>query len=155
MSVTIREATAADFRTILTIIERLAEFELPAKRTPEMFWSEDAKLFEAVFNGTAPNSFAHVACDSDGTILGVTLVTLREEFFDHSPSAHLEVIAVAHEADGRGIGKQLMAHAETEARKRGAGSLSLHVVVNNHRARHVYKKIGFTEELIRCIKHFD
>ena len=150
----IREGTAADLPAIYEIIKRLAEFELPAKRTPDMFWSEDAALFAQWAAGAAEQIFVHVAQSDTGEIWGVAMASMGEEFFDHSPSTHLEVVAVATQADGRGVGKALLANVETEAKKRGAGSLSLHVVGNNHRARHVYKKLGFNEELIRCIKHF-
>ena len=150
----IREAASVDIPHILKIMPRLAEFELPPRRTPEMFWSEDTKLLQTWGAGDAPHCFVHVA-DSAGDVVGVTIVTLGEEFFDHTPSAHLEVVCVAKSADSHGIGRALIANAELEAQKRGAGSLSLHVVANNKRARHVYQKIGFTEELVRCIKHFE
>ena len=154
MDYIIREAVSADIPAILPIMHRLAEFELPAKRTPDMFWSEDAKLLAAWGKGDAPHCFVHVA-DASGQVVGVTIVTLGEEFFDHTPSAHLEVVTVAKSADGHGIGRALIDNAEAEARKRGAGSMSLHVVANNERARHVYQRIGYTEELLRCIKHFE
>ena len=154
MDFVIREAVSADIPHILKIMPRLAEFELPPRRTSEMLWSEDAKLLKRWADGDAPHCFVHVA-DCDGSVVGVTIVTLGEEFFDHTPSAHLEVVCVAKSADGHGVGRTLIANAEAEAQQRGAGSLSLHVVANNRRARHVYQKIGFTEELVRCIKHFD
>ncbi|MGB1253111.1 MAG: GNAT family N-acetyltransferase [Candidatus Promineifilaceae bacterium] len=154
MNYIIRDATSADISTILQIMPRLAEFDLPARRSAEVFWSEDAKLLKRWGAGDAPNCFVHVA-DANGVVVGVTIVTLGEEFFDHSPSAHLEVVCVAKSADGHGLGRVLIDNAETEARKRGAGSMSLHVVANNKRARHVYERIGYTEELVRCIKHFD
>jgi ribosomal protein S18 acetylase RimI-like enzyme len=71
-----------------------------------------------------------------------------------SPSAHLEVIAVAEDAEGQGVGKDLMTAAEDGARNRGANSITLFVFANNARARRVYERAGFDEELIRCIKPF-
>lgn len=155
MDYVIREAKSADVPTLIILFKRLAEFELPPKRSPEVFYAMDVKMLEAWERGETPNVFVHVAEGADGTLLGVTMVSLQEEFFDHSPSAHLEVVAVAQSADGLGVGKALIANAESEARTRGAGSMSLHVVANNERARHVYKTIGYNEELIRCIKHFE
>ena len=154
MDYLIREGTTADLPAIYNIIKRLAEFELPPRRAPEMFWSEDAALFAKWAAGAADHIFVHVAQSETGEIWGVAMASMGEEFFDHSPSAHLEVVSVASAADGRGVGKALIAQVEASAKKRGAGSLSLHVIRNNHRARHVYKKLGFEEEMIRCIKHF-
>ena len=86
--------------------------------------------------------------------MGVTMVTLRPEMLSHLPSAHLEAIAVAEIAEGRGVGKALMEAAEVGARERGALSMSLHVFSTNERARRVYKRAGYDEEMIRCIKPF-
>ncbi len=47
----------------------------------------------------------------------------------------------------------MCAAVEDEARARGAHSMTLHVFGNNRRARALYAKIGYDEELIRAIKH--
>ena len=154
MDYVIRAANSADIPHIKQIMLRLAEFELPPKREPKHFYTGDLELLDEWVDGIAPNVFVHVA-ERKGRILGVTMVTMGEEYFDHSPSAHLEVAAVSRDGDGRGIGKALIANAEREAQARGARSMSLHVVRNNARARHVYKQLGYEEELIRSIKHFD
>ncbi len=96
----------------------------------------------------------HVAKDKDRTIIGVAMVTLRPELLSHSPSAHLEVITVAESAEGQGVGKELMAAAEAGARERGANSITLTVFATNLRARRLYERAGYDEELIRCIKPF-
>ena len=154
MKFTIREAVSADIPRMKEIMIRLAEFEMPAKRKPEHFYAADDQMVSDWGSGKAPNVFGHVAV-ADGEIVGLTFVTMKEELFDHSPSAHLETVAIDKSVDGHGLGKILIDNAESEARKRGAGSMSLHVLHNNFRARHVYKKIGYEEEMIRCIKHFD
>ena len=50
--------------------------------------------------------------------------------------------------------KELLEMAEAETRKQQAFSLSLNVFSNNVRARSLYRKFGFDEEMIRCIKRF-
>lgn len=79
-------------------------------------------------------------------------MTLRPELLSHEPSAHLEALAVGEGAEGMGIGGALIAATEEEARARGALSITLHVFTRNHRARKVYKRAGYDEELIRCTK---
>ena len=83
------------------------------------------------------------------------MVTLREELLSHAPSAHLETIIVAPQARGKGLGSRLLERAEQRAIALGAKSLTLHVFSNNIRARSLYKKHGYDEELLRCIKWFD
>ncbi|MEM7332232.1 MAG: GNAT family N-acetyltransferase [Chloroflexota bacterium] len=152
MTIKIRPATPTDIDSIMTLMPRLAEFELPENRKPEYFWQEDAKVLQEWATGEKSNVFVLVGVDEREKILGVTIVSMGDEFFSHEPSAHLEVVTVAKEADGSGLGRRLIVASEAEAKKRGALSMSLHVVKNNHRARHVYEKIGYTEELIRAIK---
>jgi len=67
---------------------------------------------------------------------------------------HVEVLAVSEQAEGNGVASQLLEIAEAETRKQQAFSLSLNVFSNNEWARSLYRKFGFDEEMIRCIKRF-
>jgi ribosomal protein S18 acetylase RimI-like enzyme len=154
MSVRIEEADPADCEAILTLFPRLASFDVPNNRNPDHLWGGDAKLLRQWASEGKENCMVHVAKNDEGTIVGVAMVTLNPELLSQSPSAHLEVIAVAEYAEGKGIGKELMAAAEAGARKRGADSITLFVFANNARARRVYDSAGFDEELIRCVKPF-
>ena len=66
----------------------------------------------------------------------------------------MEVLAVSEQAEGNGVASRLLEMAEAETRKQQAFSLSLNVFSNNERARSLYQKFGFDEEMIRCIKQF-
>jgi ribosomal protein S18 acetylase RimI-like enzyme len=154
MSVRIEEADPADYEAILTLFPRLASFDIPNNRNPDHLWGGDAKLLQQWASEGKENCMVHVARNDAGTIVGVAMVTLNPELLSRSPSAHLEVIAVAENAEGQGVGKDLMAAAEDGARNRGASSITLFVFANNARARRVYERAGFDEELIRCIKPF-
>ena len=54
----------------------------------------------------------HVAVDEDDAVLGFTMVSLRPELLSDEPSAHLEAIALARSAEGRGIAQALLRCAE-------------------------------------------
>ncbi|NKB97603.1 MAG: GNAT family N-acetyltransferase [Pseudomonadales bacterium] len=151
----IRSATSHDLEIMLTILPELADFEIPEKRDAQDLWMGDADLLRVTLAGDAPQSFADVAVDRDDNILGLVLITMRDELMSHAPSAHLEAIVVAPSARGKGLGRALLQHSESSCRQRGAKSLSLHVFSANHRARSLYSSNGFDSELIRAIKWFD
>lgn len=155
MSYRIRDATPADVETIRRLLPRLAEFDLPARRSPEDLWRGDEQMLLRWRDGEEPDLFAHVAVNGGDTILGVSIVRLREELLSHAPSAHLEVLAVAKEAEGQGMGKALVTAAEKAARTRGAETMTLHVFGVNTRARGMYERLGYDGELMRYIKEID
>ena len=52
-------------------------------------------------------------------------------------------IAVRRDAEGRGIGRAMMAELEARARQRGAASIRLRVSPDNPRARRLYERCGY------------
>ncbi|TQV66516.1 GNAT family N-acetyltransferase [Exilibacterium tricleocarpae] len=147
-----RTATAADKAALMDLMPRLADFDVPAHRNPKDLWRGDADMLAAHLAGTRDDCFCRLATDSNGQLLGFILVSLCEELLSHEPSAHVEALAVTRDAQGRGIGRQLLEDAERCAQERGALSMSLHVFGNNTRARGLYARQGYDEELIRCSK---
>lgn len=152
MPVTVRAATPADAGDIRALLPRLAAFDVPPHRTPSHLWEGDAALLDAWARGEAPTVFVQVAIDGGGSIVGATMTSLRPEPLSHEPSAHLEVLAVAEHAAGRGVGTALIAAMEAEARARGATSITLHVFANNARARALYERAGYAGEILRYFK---
>ena len=153
--VTLRPATGADRSKILALLPYLADFSIPSKRRAEHLWGGDAEMVEAILAAETTSSFIDVATDLDDHILGLIMVSLREEMLSHEPSAHLEAIVVDPRARGTGLGKRLMEHCERRVRDLGAQSLTLHVFARNERARALYAAQEFDEELIRAIKWLD
>ncbi len=60
----------------------------------------DEQSLQTWLDGEAPDCLAHVAVDANNAVLGLSLIRLREEMLSHESSAHLEVLAVAREAEG-------------------------------------------------------
>ncbi|MFQ5759639.1 MAG: GNAT family N-acetyltransferase [Acidiferrobacterales bacterium] len=152
MEYSIRVALPSDGEAMQSLFPRLASFDIPARRSAEDLWREDEQSLQAWLDGEAPDCLAHVAVDANNTVLGLSLVRLRKEMLSHEPSAHLEVLAVAREAEGKGIGRALIVTAENAAQEWGAWTITLHVFANNTRARHVYEELGYSGEIIRYIK---
>ena len=63
--------------------------------------------------------------------------------------AHISVIATTEAAEGSGVGRALLAHAEAWARERGLTLLTLNVFASNARARRFYEKAGWAPEMLK------
>ena len=150
---TLRLATPADGPEMLALLPELATFELPAQREPEHLWQGDGDLIRTWLEGRLSDAFGVVAESSSGALCGFSFVTLREELLSHAPSAHLEILVVDPGSRRGGIGAALCHRAHDEARRRGASSMTLHVFANNAKARALYAKLGYEEELIRAIMY--
>lgn len=152
---TIASAVPADYDALQALMPRLAEFDLPAHRDPRDLWRHDAELLTRWKKGETDNCLIYVAKQSDGALLGLAVTTLKPEMLSGKPSAHLEAIAVAEQAQGKGIAGALIDATEKAAVAACAQSLTLTVFGLNKRARAVYARAGFDEEIIRCSKQLD
>lgn len=152
MDITIRDAKATDAEPMFTLLPYLADFSVPENRNPEHLWLGDKQIVVNWLNGNATQTFIRVAESEAAILCGLSVVTLRNEMLSHEPSAHLEVLVVHPEYHRQGIASKLLKDTETQAKNRGAQSLTLHVFSNNKRARKLYEKNGFNSEIIRCYK---
>ena len=152
MDYLIRPAVFAELEAICELLPRLADFELPAGRVPEHLWQGDEKIIRAWATGSERGCLLNVAEGEAKKLLGVAMCRLRDELLSGEPSAHLEILMVAKDAEGRGIGKQLIAATEHSARAHGAKSMTLNAFRTNTRARRLYEQLGYDGELIRYIK---
>lgn len=145
------EADKSHGDAILALMPRLADYDVPASRNPRNLWEHDAEMLRQWLRDDA-DCLVHVAVDGADNVLGFSMVTLRPELLSHEPSAHLEAIALEPSAEGRGIGKALLATAEESAKAHGALTMTLHVFAVNERARGLYERAGYDGELMRYIK---
>jgi len=152
-----RPARVDDLDAMIALLPRLADYELPRNRRSEMFWGSDAELLrtwaqgDVDADGTGGPVSVRVGVNDADDVAAVAIVSMNKDHFSGESNAHLEVIVVAPEADGHRLGRTLIDEMQAQAKARGAITMSLHVVGNNHRAREVYRQIGFDEEMIRAI----
>ena len=152
MEIQTRPATFGDAKPIETLLPRLAAFEpLPPGRERDDLWRPDLNGLRAWVDGTQPDTSVRVATNR-GDIVGAGIVTYGPEPFTSQLNAHLLAIVVAPSVDGQGIGQRLMTELDAEARRRGAATMSLNVFTANERARSLYERLGFHEELIRAVR---
>jgi ribosomal protein S18 acetylase RimI-like enzyme len=131
---------------------RLADFDIPKERQADHLYNDDMLLMRAWLRGDADDCLVQVAVDDNENVQGFTLTRLRPDALSHEPSAHLEAIAVSAAAEGQGVGSALLVAAEENCSKRGAQSITLHVISTNTRARTIYERSGYFGEMLRYIK---
>lgn len=74
---------------------------------------------------------------------------------DHACGLHIENVAVHPDAQGRGLGRQMLDFAETEARRRGHASMDLYTNVHMHENLTLYPALGWRETGRRHENGFD
>ena len=136
------------------MLDRLADFDIPAGRKPEEFFDHDATLVSRYFEGDAPESEILIACDIKGLVIGVLVLSQNLDPLNNQVNTHIEVLVVARLYERKGIGSALLEKAEQLALGQGSLAESLNVYRNNLKARRFYQLHNFDEELIRCIKRF-
>lgn len=138
----VREAVEADLPSIVRLLaddEFGAGRESVAKPLPACYLEAFAAL------QADPNCSLAVA-ERGGEIVGCLQLTFIPGLsFQGLKRAQIEDVRVARLLRGGGIGRQLMAWAEAEARKRGCRMLQLLVHEERADARRFYRSIGLSD----------
>jgi len=152
VTVSVRPARAADREFVLTTAERLSVFGPPPWRTPAEVVEGEARTLRAFFDAPPKDTALLVAEDETGAPLGFAYLEVLRDYFLLIEHAHIGILSVAAEAEGRGAGGALLSAAEDWARARGHDRLTLNVFERNARARGVYARRGFEPESLRYVK---
>jgi GNAT superfamily N-acetyltransferase len=91
-----------------------------------------------------PTTLVLLAFD-EGEAVGIAVCFFGFSTFQGRPLLNVHDLAVLPARRGAGIGRALLAAAEAHARRRGCCKLTLEVQDQNHRARAVYARFGFTD----------
>lgn len=106
---------------------------------------------EGSIDSIGPDRAVFVAEDADGRTVGFVSAS-RDVNFTGEVQAYVGELAVAEEAEGRGVGRALMEAAESWARERGYGLVVLDTGAANVRARGFYARLGYVEESVKLTK---
>ncbi|HEX4955227.1 MAG TPA: GNAT family N-acetyltransferase [Thermoanaerobaculia bacterium] len=151
-SLRLRPARPEDLPFLIDLAARLGGFPLPPWRRPHQIGdAEHEGLTAALAQGDDERLLA-IAESEAGEPFGYVWVEPREDFFTKAPYGHVSVLAVAERAEGRGVGRALMAEAERWTRERGMSHLGLNVWTQNLRARRLYEDLGYGEETLHYVK---
>jgi GNAT superfamily N-acetyltransferase len=94
-----------------------------------------------------PTTLVLLALMSDRPV-GVAICFLGFSTFKARPLLNVHDLAVIPQWRGRGIGRALLAAAETEAVRKGCCRLTLEVQDDNGRARGLYERVGFADFVV-------
>lgn len=140
-TVQIREARQADLENVLGLYAAIEDG--PA----DVLNLEEAQAVWAQF-ARYPSYRLWVACDpaAHNAVVGTyALLVMHNLAHRGAPSAIVEDVVVAQDLQGRGIGRQMMAHAMRQARAAGCYKLALSSNARRSGAHAFYESLGFAQ----------
>jgi ribosomal protein S18 acetylase RimI-like enzyme len=146
----VRSAHPSDRQFVLDLADRLVDFDVPAWRPKPELIEGDRRALAEWFDQPKPDEGLYIA-ELDGTPAGCAYLVTLVDYFNQRPHAHLSVLAVAREAEGKGVGSALLDHCVAWAKERNSDRLTLSALVTNSRARALYERKGFCGEYIRYV----
>lgn len=149
-TVSIRPFEPIDREAVLGLASRLV-VGIPPWRDPEGMLSAVRGWIEQSIAGIGPDQAVFVAHDTQSGCVGFVGVA-RNVNFTGEEQAYVGELAVAGEAEGKGVGRALLESAEGWARERGYGLVVLDTGAANTRARAFYSRLGYAEESVRLTK---
>lgn len=153
--VRIRPASRADREFVVSLMPRLVEFGPPRWRDPAQMTATDTEAITRSLLDPAPGAAVFIAEGADGTPLGLVHLHAATEHYNREEHGHVEDLIVAPGGEGRGVGRALLGKAEEWARERGYRWLTLNVFAENLRAREVYRRLGYGEDMMKYVKQLD
>jgi len=137
----IREATMADLESVLALYAAIEDS--PA----DVLTLEQAQTGWAQF-ARYPSYRLWVACDAangDAVVGTYALLVMHNLAHRCAPSAIVEDVVVCPSQQGRGVGRQMMAHAMQQAREAGCYKLALSSNARRTGAHAFYESLGFAQ----------
>ncbi|MCJ8191661.1 GNAT family N-acetyltransferase [Sphingomicrobium aestuariivivum] len=150
--ITIRREQPDDAHFIEALDRRLAEvIEAPAHD------AEAVSAFQRDFTASRHDASlgeqaTFVALGESGERLGYVNVRSGRDEISGDDCGYIALLAVAPEAEGKGVARRLTEGAEDWSREQGHQRLALDVFASNRRALAFYEKQDFAPETLRMIK---
>ncbi|MGH8213620.1 MAG: GNAT family N-acetyltransferase [Rhodanobacteraceae bacterium] len=152
LKVHIRPADASDDEFILSLVGRFVDFRLPAWRRRIDCANGIRRDLKRALEQSPAHETLFIAEDENRERLGFLRVQKTRDFFSGRANCHVSDIVVAQDREGSGIGRALLDHAQAWAKKQRCALITLAVFPGNERARELYERAGFGEDLLRLAK---
>lgn len=147
----LRDGTRDDLPFVLSLVPRLTEFSASPWRPAEAIEADSAATLKRALEEPDPRSALLIAEGPGGQPLGFVYVEVETDYMTGEERAFIGDLIVTAQAEGSGVGRELMAAAEDWARRRGLRSMTLYVFAGNRRAREFYAGLGFQEDGVRMM----
>lgn len=149
----IRRYTPADQEFVLSLAERFTDFDLPDWRSAAELDTSNHLALQKTLADPEPDSVIWIAVDEEtGRPAGFAHVHSETDFFNGKTVGYLSDLAVDKAYEGQGVGRMLLQTAEDWALMSGYPQLALNVFASNVRARQMYEKFGFQQEVVKYVK---
>ena len=145
MEITIREAEAGDEESIKRLNVEVFEHDAEFDPNLDLAWPDSpagGSFYKALASGE--KDFCFIA-EYGGEPVGFISLHRKNTSYRKGEMYEVDVIGVSEEFRGKGIGTQLMRHAEDFVREKGADGLLLDVYSGNESAIGFYTQNGFYE----------
>jgi len=134
----VREATAADARTLHALAQELADALGDHRPRPEMVRTRLLELLEE------PRARVLVAEDKGG-VVGAASLWIKPDLAHGDKVVEVPMLVVSGEARRQGIGKLLVEEIQSIVAAENAAIIELIATRNNDVARAFYRALGFVE----------
>ncbi len=152
VTVRVRPFQPSDAGFVTSLVGRFSEFELPAWRTAGEIDDANRASLQKALADPEPESAILVAEDALDGLAGFIHLQTQTDYFSGDRHGYISDLAVDKHFEGRGIGRILLDAAEDWARAKGYHLLTLYVFAGNTRARRVYEKHGYSQEIVKYAK---
>jgi GNAT superfamily N-acetyltransferase len=149
-TIAVRPLSDEDGDFLSRVVWRLNPGPTASPRDPAAMVRYFTTIESGIFS-LEPGAEAFVAVVHGEAVGLVTLHPDTDHFTGH-PRAHVDHLTVAAEAEGRGVGRALMAFAEQWAREKGCREVVLDVFATNTGAIAFYEQCGFRVDHLRMAK---
>jgi GNAT superfamily N-acetyltransferase len=112
----------------------------------------DTEVLSDALSDTSSGATIFIAEDEHGAALGFIHLHTGDDYYYKEAHGHIADLIVAAEGEGRGVGRVLMERAEEWARAQGFRWLTLNVFAQNLRARELYQRLGYGEDIMKYVK---
>ena len=133
-------------------------FVAPRIRPGAIASPQDSAMLDQFFSDltggkllTEPGTEAFVATIA-GKPAGLVSVHPDMNYFTGHPRAYVDLLIVAAEAEGKGVGRALMDHVERWEREHSCREVVLDVFAENHGAIAFYERLGYLPDHFRMTK---
>ncbi len=146
----VRPFAPADRDAVLGLAPRLT-IGIAPWRDAAAFLTAARGWIEGSIARIGPDQAVLVAEDTQGRCLGFVSVS-RQRHFTGEEQAYIGELVVAEEAEGRSVGRALIARAEAWGREVGYRLIALETGMANRHARSFYEHLGYDEESVTLVK---